>query len=52
MPGLFEGFFAKRRKGVTLAILIVVSLLCLLLSNRTVVIRPKEVGLSVVGFFQ
>jgi len=52
MPGLFEGFFAKRRKGVTLAILIVASLLCLLLSNRTVVIRPKEVGLSVVGFFQ
>ncbi len=52
MPGLFEGFFAKRRKGVTLAILIVVSLMCLLLSNRTVVIRPKEVGLSVVGFFQ
>lgn len=52
MPGLFEGFFAKRRKGVTLAILIVVSLLCLLLSNRTVVIRPKEAGLSVVGFFQ
>ena len=52
MPGVFEGFFAKRRKGVTLAILIVVSLLCLLLSNRTVVIRPKEVGLSVVGFFQ
>jgi len=52
MPGVFEGFFAKRRKGVTLAILIAVSLLCLLLSNRTVVIRPKEVGLSVVGFFQ
>jgi rod shape-determining protein MreC len=52
MPGLFEGFFAKRRKGVTLAVLILVSLLCLLLSHRSIVIRPKEVGLSVVGFFQ
>lgn len=52
MAGLFEGFFARRRKGVTLAILILVSLLCLLLSNRTVVIKPREVGLSVAGFFQ
>jgi rod shape-determining protein MreC len=52
MAGLFEGFFVRRRKGVTLAILILVSLLCLLLSNRNVVIRPKEVGLSVAGFFQ
>lgn len=52
MPGLFEGFFAKRRKGVTLAVLILVSLLCLLLSNRSIVIRPQQVGLSVVGFFQ
>ncbi len=52
MPGLFESFFAKRRKGVTLAILIAASFLCLLLSNRTVVLRPKEVGLSVAGFFQ
>ena len=52
MPGLFEGFFARHRKGATLAALVFVSLLCLLISNRTVVIKPKEIGLSVTGFFQ
>ena len=52
MPGLFEGFFARHRKGATLAALVLVSLICLLLSNRTVVIKPKEIGLSVAGFFQ
>ena len=52
MPGLFEGFFQRHRKGATLAGLIVVSFLCLLVSNRTVVIKPKELGLSVAGFFQ
>jgi rod shape-determining protein MreC len=52
MPGLFEGFLARHRKGATLAALVLVSLLCLLISNRTVVIKPKEIGLSVTGFFQ
>jgi rod shape-determining protein MreC len=52
MPGLFEGFVARHRKGVTLAVLVVVSLAFLLVSNRAVVIKPKEVGLSFVGFFQ
>jgi len=52
MPGLFEGFFARHRKGATLAALVLVSLVCLMVSNRTVVIRPKEIGLSVAGFFQ
>jgi|WetSurMetagenome_2_1015567.scaffolds.fasta_scaffold247685_2 rod shape-determining protein MreC len=52
MPGLFEGFIKRHRKGVTLSVLVVVSLFSLLLSNRTVVIRPKEVGLSTIGFFQ
>ncbi len=52
MPGLFEGFIRRRRKGVTLVILVLVSLFSLLVSNRSVVIRPKEVGLSTVGFFQ
>jgi len=52
MPGPFEGFITRHRKGVTLAVLIVVSLVCLLVSNRAVVIKPKEVGLSFVGFFQ
>jgi rod shape-determining protein MreC len=52
MPGLFEGYVARHRRGVTLAILIVVSLLCLLVSNRAVVVKPKEIGLSVAGFFQ
>lgn len=52
MPGLFEGFVARHRRGVTLAALVLVSLLCLLASNRAIVLRPKEMGLSVVGFFQ
>jgi rod shape-determining protein MreC len=52
MPGLFEGFFSRHRKAATLAVLVLVSLVCLVLSNRTVVIRPKEIGLSVAGFFQ
>ena len=52
MPGLFEGFFSRHRKGATLAALVLVSLVCLMISNRTLVIRPKEVGLSVAGFFQ
>ncbi len=52
MPGLFEGFVARHRKGVTLAVLVIVSLTFLLVSNRSIVIKPKEVGLSFVGFFQ
>jgi rod shape-determining protein MreC len=52
MPGLFEGFFARHRRGATLAVLILVSFLCLLVSNRAVVIKPKEIGMSVAGFFQ
>jgi rod shape-determining protein MreC len=52
MPGLFEGFFSKHRKGATLAALVLASFLCLLVSNRAVVIKPKEIGLSVAGFFQ
>ena len=52
MPGLFEGFFARHRKGATLAALVLVSLICLMVSNRTLVIKPKEIGLSVAGFFQ
>lgn len=52
MPGLFEGFVARHRKGVTLTVLIVISLVFLLVSNHAVVIKPKEVGLSFTGFFQ
>jgi rod shape-determining protein MreC len=52
MPGLFEGFFGRHRKGATLGVLVLVSLVCLMISNRTVVLRPKEIGLSVAGFFQ
>jgi len=52
MPGLFEGFVGRHRRGVTLAILIAISLLCLLVSNRAVIVKPKEIGLSVAGFFQ
>ncbi|MFI5368571.1 MAG: rod shape-determining protein MreC, partial [Spirochaetia bacterium] len=33
-------------------ILVLVSLLCLTVANRAVVIKPKEIGLSVAGFFQ
>ncbi len=32
--------------------LVLISLLCLTVANRAVVIKPKEIGLSVVGFFQ
>jgi len=52
MPGQFDGFVGRHRRGVTLAILIAVSLLCLVISNRAVILRPKEIGLSVAGFFQ
>jgi len=52
MHGLFEGFVGRHRRGVTLAILVAISLLCLLVSNRAVIIRPKQIGLSVAGFFQ
>lgn len=52
MPGLFEGFVGRHRRGVTLAILIAISLLALLVSNRAVIVKPKEIGISVVGFFQ
>jgi rod shape-determining protein MreC len=52
MPGLFEGFVGRHRRGVTLAVLIAISLICLLVSNRAVIIKPKEIGLSVAGFFQ
>ena len=52
MPGLFEGFFARHRRGATLTTLVLISLLCLTVANRAVVIKPKEIGLSVAGFFQ
>lgn len=52
MPGLFEGFVGRHRRGVTLALLIAISFLCLLVSNRAVIVKPKEIGLSVIGFFQ
>ena len=48
MPGLFEGFVvAKRRQGVTLAVLIVVSLLCLLAVQQRD--RPQAQGGRAVG---
>jgi rod shape-determining protein MreC len=52
MPGLFESFFSRHRKGATLAALVLISFTCLLISNRTIIIKPKEIGLSVGGFFQ
>jgi rod shape-determining protein MreC len=52
MPGLFDGFVGRHRRGVTFAILIAISLLCLIVSNRAVIIKPKEIGLSMAGFFQ
>ena len=52
MPGLFESFFGRHRKGATLTVLVLISFVCLTVSNRTVVIKPKEIGLSVAGFFQ
>jgi len=52
MPGLFEGFVGKHKRGVTLAVLVLLSLFSLLVSNRTLIIQPKEVGLSIMSFFQ
>jgi rod shape-determining protein MreC len=52
MPGLFEGFIVRHKRGVTLAALVVVSLFSLLISNKTLIVQPKQVGLSVVSFFQ
>jgi rod shape-determining protein MreC len=52
MPGLFEGFFARHRKGATLMVLVLVSFVCLMVANHSIVIKPKEIGLSVAGFFQ
>jgi rod shape-determining protein MreC len=52
MPGLFEGYIARHRRGVTLAVMVFVSILCLIISNQTIVVKPKEIGLSVMGFFQ
>jgi rod shape-determining protein MreC len=52
MPGLFEGFFTRHRRGATFTVLILASLMCLMVANRAVVIKPKEIGLSVAGFFQ
>ncbi len=52
MPGLFEGFIGKHKRGVTLAVLVILSLFSLLVSNRTLIIQPKEVGLSIMSFFQ
>jgi rod shape-determining protein MreC len=52
MPGLFEGFFKHHRRGATLAVLVLVSFICLLVANRAVVLKPKEIGMSVAGFFQ
>jgi rod shape-determining protein MreC len=52
MPGLFEGFISRHRRGVTLVALVFVSLVFLVVSNRAVVLRPKEIGLSFTGFFQ
>ncbi len=52
MPGLFEGFVRRHRRGFTLTVLVIVSLFTLLISNRTIVLRPKEAGLSTMAFFQ
>jgi rod shape-determining protein MreC len=52
MPGLFEGFIGKHKRGVTLTVLVLLSLFSLLVSNRSIIIKPKEIGLSIVSFFQ
>jgi rod shape-determining protein MreC len=56
MPGFFEGFFARHKRGVTLAVLVLISLFGLMLSNliskRSAASQPKEVGLSVMSFFE
>lgn len=43
---------AKHREGLTLVVLVVVSLVSLSISTDSMSLRPKEVGQSVVGVFQ
>ncbi len=48
----FKGFFSKHKKGVTFAVLIVISFLFLMFSTKSVVLKPKEIGLSFFSLFQ
>ena len=46
------GFLQRHRTGVTFAVLVFLSLLAILISNRNVVLKPKEVGQSFFSVFQ
>jgi rod shape-determining protein MreC len=46
------GYLQRHRTGVTFAVLVFLSLLAILISNRNVVLKPKEVGQSVFSVFQ
>ena len=46
------GFLQRHRTGATFAVLVFLSLLAILFSNRNVVLKPKEVGQSVFAVFQ
>lgn len=52
MPGLFEGFIVRHKRGVTLAGLVLASLISLMVSNKAFIVQPKQLGLSVFGFLQ
>jgi len=47
-----SGFLQRHRTGVTFAVLVGLCLLAILISNRNVVLKPKEAGQSVFALFQ
>jgi rod shape-determining protein MreC len=49
---MVSGFVKKHRTGVTFALLLVISVLSMLLSSRSLVVRPKQVGQSFMAVFQ
>src|SRR4030042_6060692 len=46
------GFLQRHRTGVTFTALVFFCLLSILISNRNVVLKPKEVGQSFFSLFQ
>ncbi len=47
-----RGFYSKNKDGVVLSALIVASLISLSVSTQSFIIKPKEIGLSIVSVFQ
>ena len=45
-------FLVKHRSGSLLTVYVLISVVCLLFSGNTLVLRPKELGLSIFSLFQ